>query len=91
MKYVRFRDLKQLENDKLFELIDMIEYSLPSTVSQQDPFILPTHDESSSIQMTKFNSKTNDNIHLVHHHETKTTVTTLENQDISSKSDSVLW
>jgi hypothetical protein len=93
LKYVRFRDLKQLENDKLFELIDMIEYSLSSTVSQQDPLILPTHDESSSIQMIKFDNKTSDNILLVHHRnptEAKITVTTLENQDISSKNDPIL-
>jgi hypothetical protein len=74
LKYVRFRDLKQLENDRLCELIDMIEYSLPPIVCQQDlnlhRLVLPiNHDQST---------------------EAKPIVITLENQDISSKSDPFL-
>jgi hypothetical protein len=100
LKYVRFRDLKQLENDRLCELIDMIEYSLPPTVRQQDlnlhPLVLPIHHEPSSVPMTKFNNKPtlyNDNILQVYHDESteaKPIITTLENQNISSKSDPIL-
>jgi hypothetical protein len=95
LKYVRFRDLKQLENDRLCELIDMIQYSLPPTVRQQDlnlhPRVLPIHHEPSSVSMTKFNNKPT--LHNNYHDEsteTKPIVTTLENQDISSKRDPVL-
>ncbi len=82
MKYVRFCDLTQVEHDKLLELIDMIEYSLPPTV-------LPAHHEP----MTKANELTLQ-ILPVHYDEpvqAKTTVTKLEKQGISPKSSPVLW
>jgi len=101
LKYVRFHDLKQLENNKLFELIDMIEYSLSPTLPKPDlnlhPLILPTHHELVSIPVTKVNNKPilySSNILPVHHDQPtqpKLTVTKLENQDISSKSSPVLW
>jgi hypothetical protein len=100
LKYVRFHNLNQLENDKLFELIDMIEYSLPSTVPKTDfslhPPLLSAHHDSPSIPMAKANELTlsSSNILPVHHDQsaqTKSNLTKLENQDILSKSSSVLW
>lgn len=44
LKYVRFPNLKQLENEKLVELIDMIEYSLP----RRDQSLLASHHESTT-------------------------------------------
>jgi len=100
LKYVRFCDLNQLENDKLFELIDMIEHSLPQTVPRTDlslyPPVLPTQHETDSISMTKINNKFTSyrsSVLPAHHkklEQTKPTVTRLENQDISSKDSPIL-
>ncbi len=91
LKYIRFLDLKQLESDKLFELIEAIEDSLPMNVPRTDLSL----QQPPSIPMTKFTELTihSNNILPVHHDEptqTKTTVTKLENQDISSKSGFIL-
>lgn len=43
LKYVRFHDLKQLDNEKLFELLGMIEYSL-----QQQSMPISTSEMSNS-------------------------------------------
>lgn len=69
MKYVRFRDLKQLENDKLIELIDMIEHSLTSTVPAAD-------DKKASVSISKGNKSTlhTNNIILPVHHDEPTVV-----------------
>lgn len=91
MKYIRFCDLTQVEQDKLFELIDMIEYSLSPTVSRTDlsllPPILPAYHEPTSIPMTKLSELTLQ----IHPVQAKTTITKLENQNISPKSNPVLW
>jgi hypothetical protein len=62
LKYVRFRDISHLEDDKLFELLDMIENSLPATVPSKKlsshPPILPAHHEPTSTPMTKTNGLT---------------------------------
>ncbi len=96
LKYVRFCDLTQVEHDKLFELIDMIEYSLSLTVSRTDlslhPPVLPAHHKPTSIPMTRANELTLQ-ILPVHYDEpvqAKTTVTKLEKQDVSPKSSPVL-
>ncbi len=100
LKYVRFNDLKQMESDKLFELIDMIEYSLPPTAHQQDfslhMSVLPTHHESVSIPMTKVSNKStlhSSNNLPVDHKEplpAKPIVIKLENPNISVKNSSIL-
>ena len=52
LKYVRFRNLKQLENEKLSELIDMIECSLPRCDDQNNlnghTSLLASHHESTT-------------------------------------------
>jgi hypothetical protein len=82
LKYVRFCDLTQVEHDKLFELIDMIEYSLHSLVLSAHP-----------IPMTKANELTLQILPVNHDEpvQAKTTVTKLEKQDISPKTSPVLW
>jgi hypothetical protein len=96
LKYVRFLDLKQLENDKLFELIAAIENSLSLTDRSLHSPVLPVHHQSPSIPMMKTNQLTlnSTNILPVHYHqpiETKSTGIKLEKQSISSSSSSALW
>jgi uncharacterized protein YfdQ (DUF2303 family) len=41
MKYVRFRNIKQLEQDKLKDLIEMIEENLSGTSAKSNEDLLP--------------------------------------------------
>jgi ribosomal protein L12E/L44/L45/RPP1/RPP2 len=54
MKYVRFRNIKQLEQDKLKELIEMVEENLSGTSAKPNedllpPISAPAHHEPISI------------------------------------------
>jgi hypothetical protein len=100
LKYVLFRDLKQLENEKLLELMNSIEYSVPAIVPRTDfslhPPVLPSYHESTSVPMTKDNEFTlhSSNVLPVYHNEpkqSKPTVTKSEKQDVSSKSGLISW
>jgi hypothetical protein len=92
LKYVRFRDMKQMEHDKLHELIGMIEHILSPTIPRAN---LSLHHEPAPTLTMKANELTlhTNNVLPVHHDQppqTKPTVTKLVNQDISSKSGSIL-
>jgi len=87
LKYIRFFDLKQLENDKLLELMTAIEDSLPANVPRTDhslhPFILPTHHESESIPVRKTDELPSHSSNILRKQDT----TKLKTQDISWKTD----
>jgi len=96
LKYVRFLDLKQLENDKIFELIAAIENSLSLTDLSLHPPVLPVHHQSPSIPMMKTNELplNSTNILPVHYHQpiqTKSNGIKLEKQTISSSNIPALW
>ena len=99
LKYVLFHDIKQLDGEKLLELLDMIEYSLPLSKQQEDSnlhtSVLLTHHESVSITMAEVTNKStplDDSTSPINNIKPTTatsTVTKLENLDTSSKSSSV--
>ncbi len=89
LKYVRFRDGKKLEQDKLLELMDAIQDALPKNVPQTNPSLRPSipsaHYEPTSVPMTKVNERT---LHTSNTVPVQTTpaATKLEKQDVSSQS-----
>lgn len=89
LKYVLFNDLKPMNNDKLTELIDMIEYSLSLNALQQDlkSNSLPpsTHTELPTIQLTNVHSQSSSS-----NKESILLMKSDKNQDISLKNDSGL-
>lgn len=98
LKYVRFRDIKKIENDKLFELMDMIESCIPPTVSNtnlsSDPSIIPAYSKPAQTPTKKTNEVTleSNNISPAHTDQSvqkQTTGTKLGNQNISLKGRSV--
>ena len=100
MKYVRFTNLKQPENEKLDELIDMVQHSLPLQPSNIDSNLnrpitsaqlessVPTSvvkDNKSTLEINK-NSLMHDNQPV----DLKPIVKKVEKQDITLKSSPVL-
>jgi hypothetical protein len=87
LKYVRFRDGKKLEEDKLLELIDAIQNALPTNVLQKNPSSCPSvpsaHNEPTSVPMTKANECTSHSSNTVPV-QTIPAATKLEKQDASS-------
>jgi hypothetical protein len=87
LKYIRFRDGKKLEEDKLLELIDAMQDALPTKVPQTNPSLHPSvpsaHNEPTSVPMTKANECTSHSSNTVPV-QTIPAATKLEKQDGSS-------